>query len=245
MNPVIDLLKSHRSIRKFTDQQVDDTVIQQLAEAGQGASSSNHVQAYTIIRVTDPQLREQIQPLAGNQPYITGAPEFWVFCADMKRTTDAIGRAGVEPQMGMMEQLIVATVDATLAAQNVAIAAESLELGICYIGGVRNNPQEISELLTLPTHVYPVFGMCIGYPDQAPDIKPRLPLALVLQENTYNDSNDQALVEQYNADMERYYHERTGGQKSSNWTEGLKPMFAGKLRPHMKDFLFKQGFQGK
>jgi nitroreductase len=69
-------------------------------------------------------------------------------------------------------------------AQNVAIAAESEGLGICYIGGVRNNPQQISELLSLPDHVYPVFGMCLGYPAHQPDVKPRLPVEAILKEDS-------------------------------------------------------------
>src|SRR5690554_4925290 len=164
MNPTIELLKSHRSIRKFTDQKIPQELLVELVRAGQAAATSSHVQAYSVIHVKNPANREQIAELAGGQSYVATASDFLVFCADMKRPTEASERTGANVVRGMTEQLLVASVDAALMAQNVAIAAESEGLGICYIGGIRNNPQAISDLLKLPEHVYPVFGMCLGYP---------------------------------------------------------------------------------
>lgn len=245
MNAVLEQLRSHRSIRKFTDQPLPQGLLEKLVVAAQGASSSNHVQAYSIIRIADLQNRAQLKSLAGDQPYIEQAAEFLVFCADMKRNTEAAARTGIEPTMGMTEQLLVATIDTALAAQNLAIAAESEGLGIVYIGGVRNNPAAISELLKLPQHVYPVFGMCIGYPDQQPEVKPRLPLATILKQDYYDDQQDIEQVTQYDLDMEHYYQARTGSHKTSNWSQSMAPMFSGKLRPHMREFLIKQGFEMK
>lgn len=245
MNPTIDLLKSHRSIRKFEKQPLENGVLQELVRAGQAASSSNHIQACSVIRIQDSAKRQQLAHLAGDQAYIEEAPEFLVFCADMKRNAEAAASTGIEPTWGMTEQLIVATVDVALFAQNVAIAAESEGLGIVYIGGIRNNPKAISELLELPQHVYPVFGMCIGYPAHQPDIKPRLPLEAVLMQDSYRSDDQAALVADYDADMADYYQARTGGNKTSNWSESMAPMFGGKLRPHMRDFLIAQGFTMK
>lgn len=245
MNAVIESLMSHRSIRKFTEQKLPEGLLETLIQAGQSASSSNHVQACTVIRVVCPQNRGQLSELSGNQAYIKEAAEFLVFCADMKRNTEAVARTGTEPTMGMTEQLLVASIDCALFAQNVAVAAESEGLGIVYIGGIRNNPGEISQLLELPLHVYPVFGMCIGYPDQTPEIKPRLPINVVLKQDRYDDSTDLKNIEQYDKDMEAYYQQRTGGNKASNWSQSMAPMFGGKLRPHMREFLREQGFELK
>ena len=194
MNPTIELLKSHRSIRKFKDQQIPRELFEELIRAGQCAATSNHVQAYTIIHVVNPEKRKKLAELAGGQAYIETCSDFLVFCADMKRATESAEKAGAEVVRGMTEQLLVASVDAALIAQNVVVAAESEGLGICYIGGIRNNPQEVSELLNLPEHVYPVFGLCLGYPDQDPEVKPRLPLAAILKQDAYDDSDDEALV---------------------------------------------------
>ncbi|WP_290793764.1 oxygen-insensitive NADPH nitroreductase [Halomonas sp.] len=243
MNPTIELLKSHRSIRKFTDQPVSRELLEELIRAGQGAATSSHVQAYTVIHVKSAENREKIAELAGGQSYVATCGAFLMFCADMKRPTEAAERTGARVVRGMTEQLLVASVDTALMAQNVAVAAESEGLGICYIGGVRNNPQQISDLLGLPDHVYPVFGMCLGYPAHQPDVKPRLPVEAILKEDSYSD--DRAQVEAFDATMHAYYQSRKGGNKESNWSNNLTPLFDTKLRPHMRDFLVKRGFEMK
>lgn len=245
MNPIIELLQSHRSIRKFTDEKMSEDLFHQLIRSGQGAATSNHIQACTVIHVKDQGNRDKIAELAGNQQYISTCSHFVVFCADLKRPLAAADRAGAEVIDGMTEQFIVATVDAALMAQNVAIAAESEGLGICYIGGIRNNPAEISDILKLPDQVYPVFGMCIGYPDQEPEVKPRLPLETILKTDAYDDSADEEQVTTFDETMRLYYRARTGNNKDTTWSEQLKPLFTAKLRPHMREFLRKRGFEMK
>ena len=243
MNNVIDLLKSHRSIRKFSDRPIARELLIELIQAGQGAATSSHVQAYSVIHVKNQANREQIAELAGGQSYIADCADFLVFCADMKRPTEASEQTGANVVRGMTEQLLVATVDTALMAQNVAVAAESEGLGICYIGGIRNNPQGISDLLRLPQHVYPVFGMCLGYPDHAPEVKPRLPVDAILKEDYYTEDSDQ--VKTFDAAMHTYYQARTSSNKDTDWSHNLKPLFDTKLRPHMHDFLVKRGFEMK
>ena len=109
-----------------------------------------------------------------------------VWCADVRRSAIACRNAGgFGHHRHDRGSFVIATVDVALAAQNAVVAAESLGYGICYIGAVRNDPQTVSDLLELPEDVYPVFGLCIGVPDQDPEVKPRLPLDLVLREETY------------------------------------------------------------
>src|SRR5690554_287881 len=243
MNPTIELLKSHRSIRKFTDQKIPRELLVELVRAGQAAATSSHVQAYTVIHVKNPANREQIAELAGGQSYVATASDFLVFCADMKRPTEASERTGAKVVRGMTEQLLVASVDAALMAQNVAIAAESEGLGICYIGGLRNNPQAVRDLLKLPEHVYPVFGMCLGYPAHEADVKPRLPVEAILKEDYYSD--DSELVAAFDDAMQTYYSQRRGGNKDSTWSQNLSPLFDSKLRAHMREFLTQRGFAMK
>ena len=243
MNDVINLLKSHRSIRKFTDQRIPRELLLELIRAGQSAATSSHVQAYSVIRVTNTANREKIAELAGGQPYIASCSDFLVFCADMKRPTDSAERSGTEVVRGMTEQFLVASVDTALMAQNVVVAAESAGLGICYIGGIRNNPAEVSDLLQLPDHVFPVFGLCLGYPDQDPEVKPRLPVESILMEDVYREDGDS--VNRFDDTMHAYYQQRTGGNKDTNWSQQLGPLFSAKLRAHMRDFLQKRGFDLK
>ncbi|WP_069384472.1 oxygen-insensitive NADPH nitroreductase [Halomonas caseinilytica] len=237
------MMKSHRSIRQFIEQRIPRETLLELVRAGQGVATSSHVQAYSVVHVQNPSNRERIAELAGGQDDIVSCSDFLMFCADMKRPTEASERTGAAVTRGTTEQLLVASVDTALMAQNVALAAESEGLGICYIGGIRNNPEAISDLLRLPKHVYPVFGMCLGYPADAPDIKPRLPVEAILKEDVYED--DKAHVAAFDASMQRYYSERKGGNKSSDWSRNLTPLFETKLRPHMRDFLVERGFEMK
>jgi nitroreductase len=245
MHPVIDLLKSHRSIRKFTDQKIEPELFSELIRAGQSAATSSFLQGSTIIRVTRPETRAKIAELAGNQKYVETAAEFMVFCADLKRPGNYCREYGMEFEGDYTEHFIIATVDVALMAQSLVTAAEAVGLGICYIGGIRNNPQPVSELLELPKGVYPVFGLCLGYPDQNPECKPRLPESVILKQEVYNEEGDREAIAAYDAEVQEYYRTRTGGGHGISWTMQVAKLLAEKSRPHMKSFLAGQGFTFK
>ncbi len=241
MNMIMDLLGSHRSIRKFTHKSVSEELLHEIIQAGQCASTSNYLQGCSIIRIRSSETRKSIASLAGDQTYVETAPVFLVFCADLKRAYDCCERYDKKPVEGYTEQFIIATVDVALLAQNMAIAAESVGLGICYIGGIRNDPYKVSELLKLPRGVYPVFGFCLGYPDQNPQRKPRLPVSVILKQETYADDDLQSLKD-YDRLVCDYYRHRTGAKKATVWSEQIADMFSSQYRPHMKEFLHQQGF---
>ncbi|MFM1895960.1 MAG: hypothetical protein RLZZ385_1034 [Pseudomonadota bacterium] len=242
MNPVIELLKSHRSIRKFTSQPIAPELFEQLLLAGQGAATSSFLQATTIIRVRNPDAREQLARLSGNQPYVATAAEFLVFCADLKRAGNYCRAYGKPFEGDFTEHFIIATVDVALMAQSLVTAAESAGLGICYIGGIRNNPAPVTELLGLPRGVYPVFGLCLGYPDQHPELKPRLPLSVIVKDERYNEDGDREAIADYDEHIREYYRTRTGGGHGISWSEQVSTLLSEKCRPHMRDFLAGQGF---
>jgi len=245
MNETLNLLHAHRSIRKFTSQNLPDGLLEQILSAGQCAATSSFLQGATIIRVSDPDNRKKLAAYAGNQPYVESAAEFLVFCADVHRAGNCCELYGKPFSGDYTEHFIIATVDAALMAQNVVVAAESEGLGICYIGGVRNNPREVADLLALPKGVYPVFGLCLGYPDQDPEVKPRLPLSVILKQETYDDSQDAAIIAAYDADIREYYRTRTGGGHGVSWSEQVAGLLSDKSRPHMRAFLAEQGFTFK
>ena len=245
MSSVIDLLKSHRSIRKFTDKAIDPEVLNDIFLAGQAAATSSFLQGSTIIRVKNKSTRESLAMLAGNQPYVESAAEFMIFCADLKRAGNYCKEYEKPFEGDYTEHFIIATVDVALMAQSLVTAAESVGLGICYIGGIRNNPVDVSKLLELPIGVYPVFGLCLGYPDQDPEIKPRLPLSVILKDEVYNERGDQDQIREYDEKIRDYYRTRTGGGHGISWTEQVATLLSEKSRPHMKAFLEKQGFKFK
>lgn len=243
-NDTLDLLKRHVSVRQFQDKPVSEEQLAAIIEAAQMASTSSNVQAYSVIAVTDPSLKAKLAGLSGNQAYIEQCPVFLVWCADLYRLREVTkphlqGAASYEDST---ENLLVATVDVALAAQNAAVAAESLDLGIVYIGGIRNRIAEVSELLGLPELVYPLFGMCLGYPAGAVGQRPRLPLQAVLHRNHYNAEATVEQVKGYDEVTSDYMRERTGGTNTSPWSAIMAKRLAEPTRLHMKDFLRGKGF---
>lgn len=243
MSSVIDLLKSHRSIRKFTDQAIEPELFSELITAGQAAATSSFLQGSTVVRIKKPETRSAIAKLAGGQSYVESAAEFMIFCADLKRPGNYCDEYEKSFEGDYTEHFIIATVDVALMAQSMVAAAESVGLGICYIGGIRNDPAQVAELLELPKGVYPVFGLCLGYPDQDPEIKPRLPLSVILKEEVYNETGDREAIAEYDENIREYYRTRTGGGHGISWTEQVSTLLSEKARPHMKEFLAAQGFK--
>jgi len=244
---VIELLKGHRSIRQFTEKELSENLLISLIEAGQMASTSSFIQAVSVVRVVNSETRTAFSELAGNQRYIESAAEFLVFCADLNRNNErASALCDEDLEYAWVEQFIAATVDVGLFAQNVVIAAESSGLGCCYIGGIRNDPERVTQLLDLPELVYPVFGLCLGYPDQNPDIKPRLPVDAVLHQEQYRSAKQQqTLLDRYDTLVKHYYHERTQGKLDFSWSEQMAKQARSQKRVFMKKYINKQGFMRK
>ena len=242
MNEVINLLKNHRSIRKFKDQPLCREQVETIVSAAQSASTSSFIQAYSIIGISDENKKKQLAELAGGQSYVEENGYFLIFCADYHRHSLAGGIEGVniDRNLESMETFMIALIDTSLAAQNAAIAAESMNLGICYIGGIRNNIEKVSELLNLPDRVIPLFGMAIGYPEADSALKPRLPLKAVFHENEYEDK--QTELEAYNEIISAYYAERTNGTRQDRWTEQVIGMLTSKQREFMMDFIKSKHF---
>lgn len=245
MNDTVKLLTSHRSIRKYQARPVEEEKVRLIIESAQSASTSNFIQAYTIIRIEDKERRAKAAELAGNQPYIMECPLFLIFCADIGRHQIACTMHETEMAQGFTESFITATVDAALAAQNALIAAESMGLGGVYIGGIRNNPDEICRLLDIPENVYPVFGMCLGYPDENPEKKQRLPMEVVLKTDRYTTKGDLQKIEEYDEAIRQYYLKRTNGKRADTWSNMMARHMSVVPRPHMRGFLERHGFKMK
>ncbi|MBB1489039.1 oxygen-insensitive NADPH nitroreductase [Oceanospirillum sediminis] len=240
MNTTVETILSHRSIRKFTDQPITAEQLSTLIDCARAASSSSNIQCVSIIRVTRTENRELLAEYAGNQAYVSSAAEFLVFCADFNRHQ----QIKADAKLGFTEQTLIGAVDSALMAQNCLLAAESMGLGGVYIGGLRNNPDKVCSLLNLPENVFPMFGLCLGYPDQDPGKKPRLPASLVLHEDSYQPI-DQTELADYDETMRNYYRERTQGQNEQSWSEQISAILSKEARPFMKDILNKQGFSQK
>ncbi|PLT29130.1 oxygen-insensitive NADPH nitroreductase [Peribacillus deserti] len=249
MNSVIETILNHRSQRSFLPRPLSEDQIKTIVESAQAASTSSFIQAYSIIGITDPGKKKALAELAGSQTYVEENGHLMVFCADLYRHT-LIGELegqDLEASLDSTEKFMVACIDAALAAQNAAIAAESMGLGICYIGGIRNNLPEVCKVLNTPDRVIPLFGMVFGYPDQVNDKKPRLPFEHVYMEDEYQQSKDRYLeqLKDYNRTTSEYYKERTGGKRSDTWTSQMAHMLSAGRRMYMKTFVQGKGLNKK
>lgn len=245
MSGVKDLLRSHTSVRKYTGEPIPKETVVDLVQTAQMAASSHFVQAYSVIWVTDEEKKQKLGELSNNEFQFKTAGASFLFCVDFKRLQAAGKKHGVEITADTAENVLVGVADVGIFAQNFVVAAEDAGYGICYIGGARNSPKEISELFNLPEYVFPLFAMTIGTPTKRNETKPRLPVEAVLHENSYDVEKYDILLDQYDATMEDYYTSRSSNQKVSNWTKQMADYLVEQNRPHMREFLASQGFNWK
>jgi FMN reductase (NADPH) len=192
-NPTLDLIHAHGSVRNYKSDPIPDSMLETIVAAAQRASTSSNMQCYSVIAVTDASKREQLMKLCGSQTFIAQAPLFLAWCADLARLDHVCETRGYTQVTQYTENFLISAIDAAIIAQNAALAAESMGLGICYVGSIRNNPREVIQLLGLPRLVFPIVGMTIGYPERAPRVRPRLPLRAILHREQYNANQDEAL----------------------------------------------------
>jgi len=193
---------AHRSVRKYTGEPIPTDVLHALMAAAQSASTSSNLQLWSAVRVTDPDLRKRMAELCGNQRQVETCAEFFAFLADHHRLREAARAQGIEPDaLGACEFYTMAVVDAALAAERMVCAAEAVGIGICYIGSLRNDPQGVAEALALPTGTFGLFGLCLGYPQPGPEVKPRLAPTSVFFENRYGEAD----TAEYDARMAEFY----------------------------------------
>lgn len=239
---LFETMIQHTSVRSFTAQKLTLELKQQLILAAQSASSSNFLQAFSIIAITDSKKRKTIEQLAHFSVDNGNNGEFYVFVADLNKHAQVLAQHNESSDhLRTIESLIVATIDTTLAAQSMAVFAESEKLGVCYVGGIRNDLFKIKELLDLPPLTYPIFGLFIGYPAEKNEVKPRLPIAAMLGTNTYRALTP-ALIADYDKKMAAYYQQRTTNNQQAVWSEKVRHHFDSPRRQDTGDFLKEQGF---
>lgn len=188
MNEVLRQLAERRSVRAYTDEPVSDADRAAVLQAAFDAPTAGCQQLYTIIDVTDPKLKHELAETCDHQPFIERAPLVLVFCADHQRWFDAYRLAGAEPRQPGEGDLVLAVLDAAIAAQNAVTAAHSLGLGSCYIGDILENRARVIELLGLPPLVVPAVMVVVGHPtpQQLTRAKPqRFASEFLVHDNVY------------------------------------------------------------
>ncbi len=200
---MIDHLLTHRTIRKYTVDPVDDALLQKILYAGCRAATTGNMQLYSIIVTRDEEAKKRLATCHFNQPMVVNAPLVLTFCADFNRFSKWCKLRDAEPGYDNFLSFVTAAIDALLVAQNVTIAAESSGLGCCYLGTTTYLAQKIIDILKLPVGVVPITTLTIGWPDEMPDQPDRLPLEAVIHEEFYHDYSDNDIIGTYREKEER------------------------------------------
>lgn len=190
MNNTIRELMQRKSMRVYTDQPIPAEAKEAILLAAVNAPTAGNQQLYTIIDVTDPTLKSALAESCDHQPFIAQGKMVLVFCADCRKWYHGFLAADAQPRQPGVGDLLLAVSDATIAAQNAVVAAESLGIGSCYIGDIMEQCETQRELLQLPRYVFPCCMLVFGYPTQQQLERPkppRAPMAQIVHENGYRD----------------------------------------------------------
>ena len=164
MNEIIRSLYDRKSVRVFEDRPIEEEVKQAILASAIQAPTAGNMALYTILDITDPEIKDKLAVSCDNQPFIATAPMVLVFCADYRRWYDVFCKYVPKVRKPDMGDLFLAEADTLIAAQNAVVAAHSFGLGSCYIGDITENYEYHKELLNLPKYVVPAAMLCIGYP---------------------------------------------------------------------------------
>lgn len=190
---IIELLKNHRTIRKYQSTVVEEALLNEILEAGCRASTTGNMQVYSIVVTRNEEMRKKLAPCHFNQPVALNAPVMLTFCADFNRFNLWCRQRDAEPGYDNFLSFMTAAIDALLVAQNVCVAAESRGLGICYLGTTLYTADKIIDVLQLPQGVVPVTTVTLGYPDENPHQVDRLTLDGVIHRETYQNYSPSAI----------------------------------------------------
>ena len=189
MNEVLQQLFQRKSVRVFTDKPISVEEKNLILDAAAQAPTAGNQQLYTILDITDPEIKAKLVDTCDHQPFIAEAKLVLIFCADCLKWYDAYTAVGCQPRKPGVGDLLLAVNDAVIAAQNAVVAAQSMGIGSCYIGDIMENYEQQKALLNLPEYVFPAAMLVFGYPteQQQNREKPiRSPRDTIVQENSYH-----------------------------------------------------------
>ena len=247
MNPVLESLFKHKSIRKYQNKPLEDEKLGLIVKAAQAAPTWCNGEQVSIIVVKDQATKDKIKELCWGQTHVGSCAAFLVFCADYYRLSLAFEKAGkkkedFEKYMSNIDTLLIGSHDVGIALQNATVAAESMGLGTCHIGAIRNKALEIVKLLNLPKYVIPLVGLTVGYPDDDPGLKPRLPPKAICFEEKYNTENAKAGIDEYDETFKKYLAQRESNARDCNWSQRISDTYTSFEFKDDYELLKQQGY---
>jgi len=206
---MIDILKKRRTIRKYTDKDISDELLNELLGAATRASNTGNMQLYSVVVTRDKAIKEQLAPAHFNQPMIVNAPVVLTFCVDVNRFVKWADLRNADAGFDNFQTFIAATIDTMLFAESFSDAAEEKGLGLCYLGTTTYNADKIIETLSLPKLVVPIVAITLGFPAETPEQVERLPLNAVIHKEKYQDYTNDIINNIYadkeNLDVNKQY----------------------------------------
>ena len=178
-NPVIEALLNRKSIRRYTDEVPSDEVVETIVRSGQQAPFAYQMGSLLLSRDR------------AHNPF--KAPLLFTICIDSHRHEVIMARRGWQMAQNDLSLLLFGIQDATLMAENMVIAAESMGLGSCFLGGIPYEAAKIVRQYKLPARVFPLVGLAMGYPAENPPPRPRYPLDFALFEGEYPAFTDEQI----------------------------------------------------
>ena len=240
----------HRSHRRYLPRAVGDDLLQLLFACAMSAPSKSDLQQADIVNVRDASLRTQIAALVPDNPWVASAPVFLVFCGNNRRTRQVSEWRGKPFANDHLDAFMNAAVDAGIVLMNFITAAEAAGLGCCPISTVRNHAQTVSDLLGLPEWVFPLAGMCVGYPENDGVITPRLPLDVTIHTDRFCEDSVEAKIDGYDrrrASRQPYSKQRDirrfGEAAFYGWSEDKARQYAKPQRADFGEFIRRKQFK--
>ena len=213
-NETLNLLLNRKSVRAFTAQNPDERNVKALTDAACQAPFA--YQAYSILLRRD----------RSKNPF--QAPLYFIFCADLFKLEKIMEKRGWRKSMNDIFTLLLSFQDAAYAAQNLVIAAESLGMGSCYIGGAPLGALSLKTEFDLPEKVFPLVGLSVGYPAENSPVRPRFPRSFTIIEGKYprwDEKNlNEAMERMDKGYLDQDYYKKSGYQiplppgKEENYT---------------------------
>ena len=196
-NEFIQRVLTRKTVRRYSDVMPSGSLLDLLTATALSASAKSDFQQVSILRVTNPAQRAAIGELFPSMPWIGLSPVFFVFLGDARRLQRIGELRGKPVRNGTLEGFFNASIDAALAMQTMVLCAESAGLGVCPISVIRNEIDKVAAVLELPDLVFPVAGLCLGYPQGEGYVSLRLPRQVTTHRDRYDDSTLAASVEDY------------------------------------------------
>ena len=240
----------HRTIRSYASRPVALELVRTLAAVALSAPSKSDLQQCDIVIVQDPEKRAALAALLPDNPWAAKAPAFAVFCGNnrrQRRLHELRRHAFVNDHL---DAFFNTAVEAGIVLASFIAAAEAVGLGTCPISAIRNHPEQVAAVLALPAHVFPVAGLCIGWPRHPGTLSPRLRLAATVHVDTHDDAGLDADIAEYDArrNVEKPFDTRRrddlfGTEAPYCWSEDKARQYAQPERQGWGRFVRARGFR--